>query len=103
MSSPTWNRLLRLVIACLLLAGGSAHAAYSCSLAITDTGVIYRQGTTIRVAATGTLTITCNRDVAVDANTLSYRIGADNGVNYSNPNRRARLGATTNYLVYTLT
>ena len=103
MSPPTWTFLLRLAMACLLLAGSGAHAAYSCSLAITDTGVIYRAGNNNRVDATGTVTITCNRDIAVDANTLTYRIGADNGANYANPNRRARRGATGNYLVYTLT
>lgn len=103
MNARTWTLLLRLAAACLLLASGTAHAAYSCSLSITDTGVIYAQGGGNRIDATGTLTITCNRDVAADANTLSYRIGADNGANYSNPDRRVRLGATGNYLVYSLT
>jgi spore coat protein U-like protein len=95
--------LLRFAMAWLLLACGTAHAAYSCSLSITDTGVIYAQGGGSRVDATGTLTLSCNRDVAADANSLTYRIGADNGANYSNPDRRARLGATANYLVYSLT
>jgi spore coat protein U-like protein len=103
MSLRTWTFLLRFAIACVTLAGGSVHAAYSCSLAITDTGVIYAPGVGNRIDSTGTLTITCNRDVLADANTLTYRIGADNGVNYSNPNRRVRLGATSNYLVYSLT
>ncbi|MDB5857959.1 MAG: hypothetical protein JWQ76_1648 [Ramlibacter sp.] len=103
MNPRNWTLLPRLVAACLLLAGGTAHAAYSCSLAITDTGVIYAKGAASRIDSTGTVTITCNRDVAADANTLTYRIGADNGAHYSNPDRRVRLGATANYLVYSLT
>jgi spore coat protein U-like protein len=102
MSPRTWTLLLRFAIACLLLAGGSVHAAYSCSVAVTGTGVIYAQGGSNRIDSTGTLTITCNRDVAADGNTLTYRIGADNGLNFS-ADRRVRLGATANYLDYALT
>lgn len=102
MSARTWTFLLKLAAACLLLAGGSAHAVYSCSLSITDTGVIYNQGNNSRTDATGTVTITCTRDVSTDANSLTYRIGADNGLWYNN-GLQTRLGATNNYLDYTLT
>jgi Spore Coat Protein U domain len=100
-SIPRW--LLRLLLACIACIAGQAHAAYSCNVTPTSLGVIYRQGGGNRVDQTGTVTLTCTRNVATDASTLTYRIGVDNGDNFAGGARRTRLGATGNYLTYTIT
>lgn len=95
--------LPRLLLAMPLAAAAPAHAAYSCNVVATSLGVIYARGGSNRIDATGTVTLTCTRDVAADANTLTYRIGVDYGDNWQNPNRRARRGASADYLRYSIT
>ncbi len=82
------------------VAAPQAWAAYSCNVTVNSVGALYVQGSNIDT--TGTAILTCSRDVATDANTLTYRLKADNGLN-NNGNRRVRLGATANYLTYTIT
>lgn len=93
---------LRLLLALLACACGPAQATFSCNVTATSLGVIYRQGFTARTDVVGTVHLNCTRDLASDPNTLTYRIGVDLGDNYQNPNRRVRLGASGNYLAYSL-
>ncbi|HYF43406.1 MAG TPA: spore coat protein U domain-containing protein [Ramlibacter sp.] len=83
------------------LLAAPAHAAYSCSLTTNSVGVLYVSGGG-NIDANGTVILTCTRDVATDANSLTYRIKADNGLNWSGADRRVRLGATANRLTYYL-
>lgn len=78
-----------------------AWAAFSCFMTTASVGVLYTGG---NVDTNGSVTITCNRDPLVDPATLSYRIKAADGNNplAAAPFRRARLGATGNYLRYIL-
>jgi hypothetical protein len=103
MNASILGWMFRLMLACLCLAAGSAQAVYSCNVSATSLGVIYAQGTNTRIDATGTVTLNCTRNVATDANTLTYGIAPDDGANENGGNRRARLAASGNYLTYTLT
>lgn len=80
------------------LTASTSWGAYSCTVSGTGVGALYTGG---NVDANGTVVLTCNRDVA-DANTLTYRLKADNGANAqaAAPYRRLRLDATANYLNY---
>jgi hypothetical protein len=93
---------MRTVLALLLcLSWLPAWAAFSCTMTTASVGVIY---TAANVDTNGSVTITCTRDPAVDGASLTYRIKAADGTNAfaTAPFRRARLGATTNYLRYIL-
>lgn len=102
----TRTRLLRFVW-CLCLCGlllalsPLAHAAYSCTVTATSTGLIYQTPTPNDV--TGSATLTCTRSSG-DANTLTYRLKASDGNNAtgSQPFRRVRLSSSSNYLEYSL-
>lgn len=87
------------LVGLMLLAANAAHAAYSCNVSTAGTGVLYTPGT--NQDAKGTVTLNCTR-AASDANRLTYRIKADNGLNASGTQRRVRLGATGNRLNYIL-
>ncbi len=89
------------LLALLALATDKGWAAYDCFVSVTSSDAFY--SSTSNVDTNGTVTLTCSR-TASDANTLSYRIMAGPGLNPS-PNgqdRRVRLGATANYLTYSL-
>lgn len=87
--------------ALLLCLSPIAHAAYSCTVTATSTGLIYQTPTPRDV--TGTATLTCTRSSG-DPSTLSYRLKATDGLHASgsNPIRRVRLGSTLNLLFYSL-
>lgn len=85
--------------ALLVLAGGEARAAYDCFVTVTGTGVIYDSSSA--VDAGGSVTLTCSRAID-DANTLTYRIKADSGLNASGTQRRVRRGASADTLEYEL-
>lgn len=94
--------ILRLLAGCTLLAlSPLVHAAYSCTVTATSTGLLYETPTPRDV--TGTATLTCTRSSG-DANSLTYRLKADDGLFASgtSPYRRTRLGSTSNYLFYSL-
>ncbi len=91
--------ILRCLMGVMLLGTSTAQAAYSCNVSTTGTGVLYTPGT--NQDANGTVTLNCTR-AANDANSLTYRIKADNGFNASGTQRRVRLGATGNRLHYLL-
>ena len=104
MNSLFFSFLLRciasLALAITALASPQAWAVYSCSVSANSTGVLYLTPTpqdSQRVA-----TLTCTRGSG-DANTLSYRLKADNGLNVTGTQRRVQLGATGSYLRYSLT
>ncbi len=86
----------------LLLTGQPpAQAAYSCTVTASSTGLLYDTPSPRDV--TGSATLTCTRSSG-DANSLSYRLKADDGNNAtgSQPFRRVRLNSTSNYLAYSL-
>ena len=96
--------MMRIRTALILLAGFCwlpVWAAYSCNITTASVGVIY---TAANVDTNGSVTLTCTRDPAIDAASLTYRIKAADGTNAfaTAPFRRARLGATANYLRYIL-
>ncbi len=78
-----------------------AQAAYSCTVTATSAGLIYQTPTPRDV--TGSATLTCTR-ASGDSNSLTYRLKATDGLNASgsNPIRRVRLGASSNFLFYSL-
>lgn len=76
-----------------------AQAAYSCNISVTSLGASYSQSN--NVDTNGIATINCTRSSS-DANTLSYRIKADNGSHVTGSQRRVRLGTTGNYINYSL-
>lgn len=94
------RRSRRLLAALAALAAAPAWAAYSCNVSTTSVGVIY---TAANVDTNGTVSLTCTRGSG-DANSLTYRIKADDGLNANTtaPFRRARRGASANYLYYIL-
>lgn len=87
---------------CVLFSGfvlnGHQAQAYSCNVSVTSTGVLY---TGSNVDSNGTATLNCTRSGA-EANTLTYRIKADNGLNVTGTQRRVRRDATTSYQNYFL-
>lgn len=89
-------------IGCLLVSGPLAHAAYSCTVTATSTGIIFPTSGSSQ-DTTGSATLTCTRSSS-DANTLSYRLKASEGLyeNTTAPYRRVRLGSTSNHLYYSL-
>lgn len=93
--------LVKAVFLCLfvLIFSKPAQAAYSCNVSVTSLGVIYSQSG--NVDANGTTTINCTRSSG-DANSLSYRIKADNGLNASGSQLRVQSGASGNYINYSL-
>ncbi len=86
--------------AALVASGQSAWAAYSCDISATSVGVIY---TAANLDTNGSVVLTCSR-AATDANTLTYRIKADDGTNAqaAAPYRRAERGTSGNFLNYIL-
>jgi hypothetical protein len=89
------------IAACLLGLFASQAWAYSCNVTVNGTGVLIDTYNS-QQDSSGTLTLNCTRGSAESAN-LSYRIKADNGLNASGAQRRARRAATTDYLNYFLT
>lgn len=89
------------ILSLMALFSPGAWATYSCSQTTQSVGVLYT-ASGANFDANGTVILTCTRDVATDANSLTYRIKADNGLNWSGTNRRARLGATASRLTYFL-
>lgn len=83
-----------------LLAFAPAWAAYDCNVSATSVGVLYTTNP-INQDANGTVILTCTR-ASGDANTLTYRIKADNGLNANGTQRRVRRGTSANYLSYFL-
>ncbi len=86
-------------LAVTALSSQQAWAVYSCSVTASSTGVLYIAPTP--QDSQGVATLTCTR-ASGDATTLTYRLKASNGLNVTGTQRRVRLGATTNYLNYSI-
>lgn len=78
-------------IVCLAGLPDRADAGYACSLAPRDVDLI--TSTTASSSTSRPLTLTCTR-ASSDANTLTYTIGADPGLNSAAGQRRVRLVGT---------
>ncbi|MBX3656819.1 MAG: spore coat protein U domain-containing protein [Ramlibacter sp.] len=101
MKPPAVSPRLRLaLLAPALLAGAPAWAAYDCNVSVTSVGVLYTTSP-VNQDANGTVTLTCTR-ASGDANSLTYRIKADNGLNPNGTQRRVRRGTSGNRLDYFL-
>lgn len=94
----TLARLGPAIFALLSLGAGEAWAVYSCSLTVTSVDVVYDG---VNIDSNGTVTLTCSR-AGDETVPLNYSILAGYSPNALNKQRRARLGATTNYLDYEL-
>jgi len=100
MRPPIFRRRCGPLVVLTALVAPPAWSAYSCNVTATSVGVIY---TAANVDTNGTVTLTCTRGSG-DANSLTYRIKAADGLNATAaaPYRRARRGASANYLNYIL-
>ena len=94
---PIFSRVL--LGATLVFATSWAHAAITCT-SITSTGFSTSFSGTVppNNITPASFTVTCNRNLAGDPTTLSYSVGANNGLNPSGSNNQAALG--TNRLQY---
>lgn len=91
----------RLIAACLLAQCLVAQASYSCFVSQADSlGVVY-PSTNSSLDNTGNVVLTCSRNVATDASTMSYSIKVNTGQNFSSY-RRVKLVTAASYLKYTL-
>ena len=90
---PLFSRVL--LGAALVFATSWVHAAITCT-SITSSG--YSTSFTGTVPPNnitqGSFTVTCNRNLAGDPTTLSYTVGADNGLNAGGGFNQAALGAS---------
>lgn len=86
------------VFGLLSIANSPVLAVYSCNVTALTLGTTYNSSANVDL--NGTTTLTCTR-ASGDATTLTYRLKADNGLNFTT-NRRIRRGATANYLTYYL-
>ena len=90
---PLFSRVL--LGAALVFATSWVHAAITCT-SITSTG--YATSFTGTVPPNNIIqasfTVTCNRNLAGDPTTLSYTVGADNGLNAGGGFNQAALGAS---------
>jgi spore coat protein U-like protein len=89
-------RLRRILAAMLCIAGAlaawEAGAAITCSVSVTSVTVVYDPLSALQNVTTSSYTISCSR-LAADANTLSWRLGVNNGLNLP-PNSGALNRAT---------
>lgn len=76
-----------------------ASAAYSCNLTVERVNLLTL--TSAIAAVTRTLTLNCSREPS-DPSSMTYRIGADNGLHAQATARRVRRGTQNNFLAYRL-
>lgn len=93
------SRQARLTAVALLVASGASHAAYVCTVTPQRVNLITQNGATASVRQS--LSVSCSRALS-DASTLTYRVTASDGLNPQGNNRRARSGATSNFIGYRL-
>lgn len=81
-------------------AAWSAHAAVTCSAAVSSITTLYDPNAASDTIVTGSYTVSCIR-LATDPNTFSWQLGADNGLNPSGQSNQAGLaGAFYIYELY---
>lgn len=90
---PLFSRVL--LGAALVFATSWVHAAITCT-SITSPGFSTSFTGTVppNNITQGSFTVTCNRNLAGDPTTLSYTVGADNGLNAGGGFNQAALGAS---------
>lgn len=90
---PLFSRVL--LGAALVFATSWVHAAITCT-SITSTGFSTSFSGTVppNNITQGSFTVTCNRNLAGDPTTLSYDVGANNGLNAGGGFNQAALGAS---------
>lgn len=89
--------IIALLFCFTLFFSHSAHA-YSCNVSVTSTGVLY---TGSNVDSNGTVTLNCTRNTS-EANTLTYRLKANDGLHQNGTQRRVQLSAPISYINYYL-
>jgi spore coat protein U-like protein len=97
--------LFRFCIALLLAAGAAPVLAQSCTITANNlaSGSNYDPFATTNNDTAGLFTISCTRPTGGQNKfPNTFYVGADNGGNWSGTTRRLRLGATGNYLTYSL-
>lgn len=94
-----WRQLRAATFALFTLWAGEAWAAYDCFVTATSIGTIHETGNADD--ASGSATLTCTRG-ADDANTLPYRLRADNGLYPNVTQRRAKHATSAATMDYSL-
>jgi spore coat protein U-like protein len=80
----------------------SASAAISCTISSSGFATAYVPSTAATNVTQGTVTVTCQRNVAGDGTTANFTLAADNGLHASGQQNRAQLGATASRINYDL-
>ncbi|HUP29713.1 MAG TPA: spore coat protein U domain-containing protein [Usitatibacter sp.] len=88
--------LLALAAACPRIAAG----AITCTFSSPGFTAAYVPSTGTTNVTQSSVTVTCQRNAGGDATSIAYNIAADNGLNSSGQQNRARLAATANYILY---
>lgn len=73
------HRVLRFCIVSLLAASFPAGAAITCSTSVTSVTIVYDPTSGTQNVTTGSYTVTCTR-LAIDANTYSWQLGVNDGL-----------------------
>lgn len=94
-----WRQLWAAAFALFALAAGETWAAYDCFVTVTSIGTIHESGNGDDTS--GSATLTCTR-AGDDANTLTYRLRANNGLYPNGTQRRARHATSAATLDYSL-
>lgn len=93
---------LAVALTCIIPAF-EANAAYTCTITVTAISTVYSPSVATPNDSTGSFTMNCTR-LATDANTMTYTVRANNGLQPTGGGtRRVQRGATTdryNYFLY---
>jgi spore coat protein U-like protein len=92
--------VLASLAATLLFSSDRAQAAITCSVSSPGFSTAYTPSNPSTNITQTSVTVTCQRNAAGDATSVTYNIAVDNGLNASAQQDRARLGATTSYIFY---
>jgi spore coat protein U-like protein len=82
----------RLPALAFLLVAGPASAAITCSASVTSVTTVYDPTSAVQNITTGSYTVTCVR-LAIDANTFSWQLGVDDGLQPAAGLNRVQSGA----------
>ncbi|HLX24895.1 MAG TPA: spore coat protein U domain-containing protein [Usitatibacter sp.] len=88
-------RMLRVAFAAaLVLAGGMAHAAITCTFSSTGWSTAYVPTTATTNTTQSTVQVTCQRNAGGDGTTVNFTISVNNGLHAAGAQNRAQLNAT---------
>lgn len=82
-----------LLAACLMGLAGVSNAAYNCSVSSPGFSTAYFPAAAANTVVQTSFTVTCSRALA-DATTMSYSVGANNGLYSAGAKNRAAFGAS---------